>query len=1576
MLDWLNRMNIAKRIALSVSLVLLALAGLGSFSYIQMKMLNNQTVQIYSHPLQTNNQLLKVQGDYWNCQRQLVMIVLERDAARVLDRVQALYGSYGSLESDLLQAEKSYSGSKTAFGFIRAEFERFRAFNDEVVRLVHADQRLAAWKLMNDNDRNPSKALEEKIAAALALSSAVAEQHYLSSQEIFRDAILSLLAALLLLGVVISSFNYMIVRSIVGPLLLLHGKIVETAAGRLDTVIPYLRDKNLFGDIARALDNFRQVAKNEAQLTEAKSFVADLGASLRSCISLREYACVLGEQLALRLELFYAAVYLPAEGREAIRFLDGYACDRTVIKSEYAVGEGMAGQAFLGKTAVKLQIPAPEDQGGVIGSGNARATYLVFLPVLLNDQPLALLELGRLQPFSAEQLADLAAVQAVVGTNLQLLTASLATQELLRVSQQQARQLEDQNGELEGQQQELQEQRETLERNQRILQELEERNRLILNSVEEGIVGLCQEGSVAYINQAALSMLGCTESEIIGGPMQLLMRFVRPDGSLYPMSESPMFQSIQQGLPSSADDEVLWSQDGRAQPIEYGTAPMFRDKELVGTVITFRDITRRKQTEKRLRFNSFVMENTGPMLWLSLEMDAIHYANAAFCALSGYAAEELAGMTIAELDGQADAETYRGFVRTYRETGDFVRFSSRFRQKDGGSVAVDAVAFVAGTGEQSLLVVNVTDVTERNRMEERVSSERERFLNMIYTSPVGVGITTDGVLRFANREFQNLAGVAPGDLIEPVYVDLQERQKMLELLQRDGIVRDFELQFYNQERQPVDLLATFIKIRYEDADSILGWLVDIRSIKKMQAELLRAKEAAEAAANAKADFLANMSHEIRTPMNAVIGLAHLLQKTELTVKQRDYLEKIRNSSQHLLGIIDDILDFSKIEAGKLSIETTEFDLDKTLDTIAGLIGDKATAKGLELLLDIEPALPVNLVGDPLRLSQILLNYCSNALKFTDKGEIVIRARILEETAQDVRLRFEVSDTGIGLTPEQKNKLFQSFQQADTSTTRKYGGTGLGLVISKKLATMMGGEVGVDSEVGKGSTFWFSVRLGKGDARRQALLPEPDLRSLRVLVVDDNAHARLILADSLTSMTFRVAEVASGEEAVAAVKAADAAQDPFAVVFLDWQMPGGIDGIETGKRIAALELARRPRLIMVTAYGREEVFHNATAEGFDNVLVKPVTASLLFDSTVRALGGAGRGAALAAQTEAAVQANLEPIRGAVVLLVEDNELNQEVAVELLASVGLDVDVAENGEVAVRKVNEKNYDAVLMDMQMPVMDGITATVEIRKNPAHAQLPILAMTANAMAGDREKCLAAGMNDHIVKPIDPDLLFGALARWIQPRPAAVPPAALQRTGDDPLTAVPGLDYPSGLRRVLGKRPLYETMLRKFIDSQQHVADEIRTQLEAGEQDQARRTVHTLKGTAGTIGAAALQAQAERLEQGMAAEQPLAELQTILRELGADLARLVGDIRSALPAEPGPVAASPAVDWQKVGPVVDRLLGLLGEKDAEAIDVFESEAPLLRSAFGAKLAPLEQAMGSFNLKAALAALRSLADKP
>jgi two-component system sensor histidine kinase/response regulator len=693
-------------------------------------------------------------------------------------------------------------------------------------------------------------------------------------------------------------------------------------------------------------------------------------------------------------------------------------------------------------------------------------------------------------------------------------------------------------------------------------------------------------------------------------------------------------------------------------------------------------------------------------------------------------------------------------------------------------------------------------------------------------------------------------------------------------------------------------------------------------------------------------------------MNAIIGLSHLALKTQLTPKQRDYVAKVHNAGTSLLAVINDILDFSKIEAGKLDLETTDFKLDEVIGSVTTLTAQKAHEKGLEFLAHVAPGIPEFLRGDPLRLGQILTNFVNNAVKFTEQGEIRLDIGLVERTGEKVQLKFAVHDTGIGMTKEQAAKLFQPFTQADMSTTRKHGGTGLGLTICLRLVELMGGRIWLESEPGTGSTFYFTVWLGVGEAKGSGKLIPEKLAQLRVLVVDDNPTAREILQEPLSNLTSRVDTVASGKEAIAALQKHDAT-DAYDIVFMDWRMPG-MDGLQTSRYIKSDEtLSHPPAIVLVTAFGREEVREEAERLQLDGFLVKPVTKSMIVDTLVNVFAAPG-------EDTAAAQAGEETrLRGARILLAEDNDINQQIAVELLEGAGATVRIANNGREAVDTLSNgpqpPPFDMVLMDLQMPEMDGYQATARLRADTRFSALPIIAMTAHATIEERQRCLAAGMVDHISKPIDPALLYEIVGRVFKSSAAAdasprqLPPGeepadSRGRLQPDNIPVMTGLDTKDGLGRVGGNRKLYLKLLRQFVEQQGPVVGQITGALASGDTALAERLAHTLKGVAGNLGAKLVQTASGALEKLVRDKAKTDEIETAKQQVTAALDPLVEQLKAALGSmtmeTPAPTVTPSAANPAQSRETATQLSKLLSEFDPGAADFIESNQAALRPLF------------------------------
>ncbi|MGE0084591.1 MAG: response regulator [Desulfococcaceae bacterium] len=770
-----------------------------------------------------------------------------------------------------------------------------------------------------------------------------------------------------------------------------------------------------------------------------------------------------------------------------------------------------------------------------------------------------------------------------------------------------------------------------------------------------------------------------------------------------------------------------------------------------------------------------------------------------------------------------------------------------------------------------------TEIRERSQAEKALRESEEKYRGIFENATEGFFQTTpDGKVITVNPAMVRFMGYeSEKELIETVtdiriqfYVRPEDRDEFRRQIETDGFVSRFETRFCRKDGIIIDVSLNARLVRDENGNPRFyeGMIQDITQRKRSE-ELKIAKEAAEAATKAKSGFLANMSHEIRTPMNAIIGLTELALKTDLNSRQQDYLGKIHTSAHSLLGIINDILDFSKIESGRLELEHSPFSLRTVMDSLSDMFSGKVAEKGIELAIFIANDVPCDLMGDSLRLSQILINLTNNAVKFTDRGEVVVRASLLRTEGEKVRLRFEIADTGIGIDRDFLPFLFTSFSQADASTTRKYGGTGLGLTICRQLARLMNGDICAESEAGRGSIFYFTAEFGLHSGNGIISPPEPQfLRGRRILVVDNNETSRYIYMEILKSFSCTAVSAGSAEEAIEKLKQS-LAEVSYDLVLMDWRMPD-MDGIKALEQIREMPGISEIPVVMMTAFGREEIMRRAQAAGATAFLIKPVKQSLLFDTLINIFDHEGKNRVPKIQlSEDKENIRTDFLRGRRILLVEDNLINQQVATEILQYAGAVVETADNGKSALDSLCCSAYDAVLMDVQMPGLDGYQASRMIRKNPRWRELPVIAMTAHAMKGDREKCLESGMNDYITKPIDTGRLFSVLSQWLPASGADMPEAGgsiLPETGDrdygSVFTDIPGIDMAAALRRIRNPK-LFAKLLRDFAQTHADAALVIRQAIGNRDRKTALRSAHNIKGVAGNLSAVELYGAALDLE-------------------------------------------------------------------------------------------------------------------
>jgi PAS domain S-box-containing protein len=1515
-------------------------------------------------------------------------------------------------------------------------------------------------------------------------------------------------------------------RGVARPLNRLRDAIRAVASGNHGEAVPCREQKDEIGEIATALEVLRQGEREREAQAFAKAETAAAAETLQSVRDYPAFAAALFSRLRTCLDVVHGELYLANHDEKRLHRVGGFAVTAPEDARSFVFGEGLVGQCA--QDARPLEVTSAPDENGVdirTGLGSLVPKHLLILPMTSKGRCIAVLELACSSPVSERGRLLMDAVLPVAALNLEILSGNLETQALLEKTRMQAESLAVSETQLIARKDELQE---ALAEVGAVKAQLTE----MATSLPVGVYQIVfrPDGSraITFASPLMEELVGVSPAELMADPMSL-WRHVAPDE--LEKAKPQMKTALERAFAGESllrGELILRISFGGRERFVLTNAQYRPQKD--GTVAAsgfVQDVTERKKTEEALNLSNYLSEQALELAtagyWSTDCSDPDHYfSSSRSVALFGEVPREgfrydlkdewynriaVVDPEIAEATGKHYEAALEGSVPRYDATYPYKRPS------DGRVVWIRAIGSVIRDehGKARFLHGVNQDVTERRLAEQALRKEREKLQNILDASPVGVALSVDGVVRFANPRISEMVDIRAGESVPNTYVNPSDRLRITNELAEKGVVRDLELQMYDPSRQVRDMLVTYMPCEYDGEQGVLGWLLDIterkrieNEVRRAQAEMtqifntaaggmrvidknltvLRANDAylaltgfsreeveghkcfehfggeachgedctverilrgerrieqtvkrsrkdgreidldltskpfmspdgellgiiedfrdvtervaaakameearvlAEEANQAKSDFLARMSHEIRTPMNAVIGMSHLALQTELTAKQHDYISKIQGSANNLLGIINDILDFSKIEAGRMDIEHIPFDLDETLDNAASVIAVKAEEKGLEVIFDIARDVPRNLVGDPMRLTQVLINYANNAIKFTEKGHVLLSAR-LEKPLEDGRavIRFAVTDTGIGLTPEQISRLFQSFSQADGSTTRKYGGTGLGLAICKRLTELMEGEVGVESEPARGSTFWFTVTAGvaKKTDHRAAYVPAVDLRQVRCLVADDNPEMRRILADMLESFSFRVTTVGDGSAALEELARA-AKRDPFKLALLDWKMPG-LDGNEVARRIKNDPDLNVTQILMVTAFGREEIMREAADSGVSAFLVKPVGASTLFDTIMEVFGQQVERRVRGSKKGAVTPEALKVLRGARVLLAEDNEINQQVATEILNQAGLHVEIASNGREAVDMVEHSApgyFDVLLMDIQMPEMDGLEAASRIRASdaPGARELPIIAMTAHAMTGDREKSLEAGMNDHVTKPINPEELFEALTRWVKPGERQAPdvPASVDFASpedDLPLAGLPGLSIKLGLARVGGNRRLYRQLLAKFVAGNLGADADIRKSLDEGDQKTAARLAHTMRSVAANIGAEELSRAGGELERAIKA----GDMQVaagLLAGFAALLAEVLGSIDSLESAAPRADAARPprAFDPAAMRALLTDLGNLLETDMGQAMTRAEELDALPGApALAGDLRRLREALGNFDTEEAAQAIGRL----
>jgi len=1045
-------------------------------------------------------------------------------------------------------------------------------------------------------------------------------------------------------------------------------------------------------------------------------------------------------------------------------------------------------------------------------------------------------------------------------------------------------------------------------------------------------------------NEAFHQKLGYTPEEIVGRSTLDIGLWPNPDQRALLRD-----QLLRDGTCNDLDIEFCTRDGVIRQGIISAKRIRLGDRECIVSAVA--DVTERRLLEEEVkqseaRYRSLFANNHTIMLLVDPATGEIVDANPAAEQFYGYSTAEIHQLRIDQINCLSLEEIWTEMELARNEQR--AHFLFRHRLANGDIRDVEVFSGPIMVSGRQLLYSIVHDVTDQKRAEQAVRESEIRYRTLFDTASDGIMVLDpSGQILSANRVHCERLGYSEEELIgqTPALFDLPEdvplvANRMQMVVEQGQVI--FEATHISKAGVAIPVEISAKMVEFAGKPAVLSIVRDISARKQVEEEQLRAREAAEAANRAKSEFLANMSHEIRTPMNAIIGLGHLALQTALTPKQRDYLTKIHSSAQSLMGIINDILDFSKIEAGKLALEAVDFRLADVLESLADLITVWAEAKGLEVLYRLDPQVPAMLKGDPLRLTQVLTNLLNNAVKFTDQGEVVVKVDLAESHDSDrINLTFTIQDSGVGMSDEQCQQLFQPFTQVDSSSTRRHGGTGLGLSICRHLVTLMGGSIAVASAPGMGSSFSFTVPFTRA-TERSAVALEPvaeELRGMRVLVVDDNAMSREMLAEMLMSLQFMPIVAASAEEALSLLHQGEAVQQPCQLLLTDMRMPG-TDGLALIEQVRQEQgLARMPVIIMISAFGSEEVRQQARDQEVSAFLAKPFLPDKLYRAICTSMGCEPQTGGSAPTVSTPSPATLWGLKGRRVLVAEDHAINQLFVREVLQNVGVTVVMANTGAEAVAAVSTatRPFDAVLMDIQMPGMDGYAATAAIRALEGTADLPIIAMTAHALAEDRDRSLQAGMDDYISKPIDVMNLYAVLLRQMGHVPAepGVAEVAGMRASAMLVQDLPGINLDAALGRMAGNLELLKLLIQSFAKDKEDFPAALRETIAQGDWNEAVIRAHGLKGVAGNIGAEKVQELAGRLERACE-QQDGAAIDGLLPELTACLAEVcqaAAVLNAASKDESGEVSVS-TVD-PDIKQLMDELIHLLRIQDLQAVQAF-----------------------------------------